>query len=112
MLLVAAVPAQGPVVRGPSDLPTTKFTLAAAPSAAFLDNEFLAQTLPLLRAEAERVRATMRIEDNALAHDLIAGLVAIALLQNRRAVAIELIAEARTTSAKPASASSICFTTR
>jgi subtilisin family serine protease len=77
------------------------FTLAAAPSAAFLNNQFLTPTLPLLRAEAERVRATMRIEDNALAHDLIAGLVAIALLQNRRADAIKLIAEARTTSAKP-----------
>lgn len=101
MLLISAAPAPKLVVRAPSDLPARQFAIAGPPSSAFLEDAFLTQTIPLLRAEAEHLRATARIDDSALADDLVAGLVAIALLQNRPADAAKLIAEARAASTKP-----------
>ena len=100
-LLIATAPPQGPIVRGPSDLPATLFPVDGPPSEAFLGDKFLIHTVPLLRAEAERVRATMRIEDSPLASDLTAGLVAIALLQNRPDDATKLIAVVRAAATKP-----------
>lgn len=101
LALTAAAPVPQSVIRSPSDLPPARFVLAEPPSAAFLGDDFLRRIVPLLRVEAERVRATMRIEDSVLADDLIAGLVAIALLQHRLADADTLIAEARAAASKP-----------
>lgn len=98
---LAAASPQQTVVHRPSDLPPSVFPLADPASSAFLGDDFLVRTIPLLRAEAERIRATMRIEDSALASDIIAGLVAIALLQDRRGEALRLIAEARAAGIKP-----------
>lgn len=100
-LLIAAMAPQQPVLRAPSELPATLYPLGAPPSDAFRGDDFLRRTVPLLRTEAERVRAAMRIEDTALATDLIAGLVAIALLQDRRGDALQLIGAARASAEKP-----------
>lgn len=96
-----AAPAQKPAIRSPADLPPTRFALDAPPSRAFLLPGFVRDTLPKLRAEAERVRAEHDIQDQALAEQLRAGLASIALLQGRAADARALIAESRAASTKP-----------
>lgn len=101
LLLAAAALPQGGGIRGPRDLPPVHFRLIAPPSEAFQGDDFLLKTVPQIRVEAERVRRTMRIDDPALAGDLTAGLVAIALLQGRRADALRLIGEARAAAVKP-----------
>ena len=101
LVAATAVHAQKPAIRSPGDLPTTRFALDAPPSRAFLDAAFLHDALPRLRAEAERVRASYEIQDQALADQLRSGLVSIALLQGRTADARALIAESRAASTKP-----------
>jgi subtilisin family serine protease len=96
-----AVAADRPVIRAASALPPSRFTLSGPPSAAFLGDAFLTETVPALRAEAERVRATYSIADTALADRLRTGLAVIAVLQRRPADAAVLIAESRAAATKP-----------
>jgi len=96
-----AAHAQKPTIRSPGDLPPTRFALDAPPSRAFLDPVFLRDVLPRLRAETERVRQSYTIQDQALAEQLRAGLISIALLQGRVADARALIVESRAASTKP-----------
>ncbi len=93
--------AERPVLRAASELPPSRFKLAAPPSRAFTGKAFLTETLPALRAEAERIRQTYTIADPALAKSLREGLAAIALLQRRPADALALVAEARAAAEKP-----------
>lgn len=90
-----------PVIRSGSDVPATRFTLDAKPSLAFSDADFLKTVVPQLRAEAERLLATYRIEDPAIAQRLHSGLAAIALLQGRPRDADRLIGEQRKAETKP-----------
>ena len=101
MALSAAQAADKPTIRSESELPPSRFELAGPPSRAFLDDAFVARTAPLLRAEAERIRARYDILDPALADGLRSGLAAIALLQGRPRDAEALVAESRTAATKP-----------
>lgn len=101
LAISAAYASDRPAIRSTSDLPPSKFVLAGPPSSAFLDDEFLARTLPALRSEAERVRARYNVVDTALEDQLRAGLAAIALLQQRPSDVVALVAEARAAASKP-----------
>ncbi|MEQ7873301.1 S8 family serine peptidase [Sphingomonas sp. ASV193] len=89
------------VVRGPAELPAKQYVVGGLPSVAFQSNRFLTETVPSLREDVEHLRQTVRIEDNVLANDLIAGLAAIAILQNRPKDAMVLVEEARAAGVKP-----------
>ncbi len=88
-------------IRAQSDLPPTRFKLTEKPSLAFSRPAFVVDTIPALRAEAERLLATYRIEDPTIAQKLRAELAAIAILQNRPADADRLIAAQRAAEVKP-----------
>ena len=90
-----------PAIRSAADLPPTTFVLSGPPSAAFLDDAFMTETVPALRAEGERLLRDYRIEDPATTQRLRAGLAAIAVLQGRPADAERLIAEQRAAETKP-----------
>lgn len=81
LVATTAAHAQKPAIRLSGDMPTTRFTLDASPSRAFLDTAFVRDVLPKLHAEAERIREGYDIQDQALADQLRSGLVSIALLQ-------------------------------
>lgn len=100
-LMASPVQAQKPTIRSAADLPSTTFKLDAPPSAAFLEPVFASQTVPALRAEAERVLATYVIEDPAVLQRLRQGLASIAILQGRPAQAQALINVQRAAETKP-----------
>lgn len=100
LILAAPAFAQRPAIRSAADLPPTRFALDAPPSQAFAGQAFLTRTLPLLKAEAERLRAGYDIQDQALAQELRDGLAAIAVLQKRPGDAQALIAEGRAATTK------------
>lgn len=103
VLLLMATPtfAEKPVIRSAADLPPTRFQLEAPPSDSLQSQRLIAVTLPQVRVEAERVRASYHIQDQALAQDFRDGLAAIAVLEHRPADARGIIAESRAASAKP-----------
>lgn len=90
-----------PVINSVSDLPPKAFTLDAKPSAAFLDATFMSETVPALRAEAERVLADYEIKDPVVLQRLRLGSAAIAILQDRPADAQALLAKQRAAETKP-----------
>jgi len=100
-LLAASPQAERPVIRSDADLPPTPYVLDALPSAAFLDPDFLARTVPALRAEAERVLADYDIQDPAVLQRLRQGLASIAVLEGRPADARPLIEAQRAAETKP-----------
>jgi subtilisin family serine protease len=93
--------AERPVIRSAADLPATRFQLNALPSETLTLPALITDTLPPVRAEAERLRASYDIQDQALAQELRNGLAAIAVLQHRPADARRIIAESRAASSKP-----------
>lgn len=101
VLMSVSVQAQKPVIRSGSDLPPSTFVLDAPPSAAFLDPNFLNQTVPTLKSEAERVLENYNIEDPATAQRLRLGLAAIAVLQDDPSKAQSLLAAQRAVETKP-----------
>lgn len=103
LLLLGASPALAEklVIRSPADLPPTRFQLEAPPSESVQSQKLVDVTLPQLRVEAERIRASYDIQDQALAQDLRDGLAAIAVLEQRPADVRRIIAESRAASAKP-----------
>jgi hypothetical protein len=104
MLGLAAAPAhaQGPApIRSNADMPPARYPIAGPASTAFLGDAFARTVLPQLRHDAERLLATRRIDDPAIARDLRLGLAAIALLQKRPADARRLVLEQRAAETKP-----------
>jgi subtilisin family serine protease len=101
LLLASSALAERPAIRSPADLPATRFQLATPPSESLMSRALITNTLPQIRAEAERVRAQYDIQDQALARELRNGLAAIAVLQHRPADARKIIAESRDASTKP-----------
>lgn len=101
LLLASPGFAERPAIRSPADLPATRFHLATSPSESLMSRALITDTLPQIRAEAERVRAQYDIQDQALARELRNGLAAIALLQDRPADARKIIIESRSAATKP-----------
>ena len=88
-------------IRSETDLPTTRYPLPDLASRLYASDAFARDTLPRLRADAERLLATREIEDPSIAQRLRLGLAAIAVLQARPADASRLIAEQRAAESKP-----------
>lgn len=97
----AEVSAGRTTVRTEAELPASRFTLDGKPSAAFLDDMFLAKTVPVLRVAAEQLLANSEIQNPAIMQRVRNGLASIALLQNRPTDAARLLAEQRAAETKP-----------
>ena len=101
LLVASPALAEKPVIRSATDLPPTRFQLEALPSDSLQSPTLITATLPQVRVEAERIRASYDIQDQALAQALRDGLAAIAVLQHRPADTRIIIAESRAASSKP-----------
>ena len=89
-----------PVIHTDSDLPPTRFTFTAPPSEAMMRDD-LAAMLPALRNESERLLRNYQIDDNTIVQQLRIGLANIAVLQGRKADALQLVALYRSGETKP-----------
>lgn len=98
---VAAAQDARPVIASESDLPPTRFPVVGPPSEIYLTPAFLDQTLPQVRAEAQRLLSDYRIENPEIMTRVRIGLSAIALLEERPDDAIALIRAQRAASSKP-----------
>lgn len=90
-----------PVIRSDADLPPTRFAMPRLPSEIVMGDAFLAETVPTIRAEAERLLRDYDIQDPTIASYLRRGLVSIAWLQGRPADALALIEAQRAAETKP-----------
>jgi subtilisin family serine protease len=92
--------AERPIIATRSDLPPTRFTFAAPPS-ALMDKPEFAAMLPAIRSEAERLLRDYDIRDATIKADLAFGLAAIAVLDGRKADADRFVANYRALQTKP-----------
>jgi len=90
-----------PVIRSAADLPPTTYVLEGPPSEAFLGSAFMAETVPAMRVEAQRVLDGYVIEDPVVLQRLRTGLAAIANLEGRPEEAQRLLAIQRAAETKP-----------
>lgn len=103
--LVPAMPASAadkPAIRSQSDLPPVRFAFVRPPSAE-MDGAAFAAMLPALRREAERVLRDYDVQDSALRGQLLIGLAAVAVIEDRKADAVRLVGEYRAMQTKPQS---------
>lgn len=101
-LCAASSPAAAkPKIVANGDLPTKRYDLGAPPSKAWTRDAFVRDTLPILRADAEKILADYDIENALIRARLHQGLAAIAILQNRPHDAERLLADERALQAKP-----------
>lgn len=103
LLFAISAPALGQsrsVIRSSADLPSRRFPLNQPASQAFLSDDFLRRTVPAVREEVERILANSTIEDPSIRTQLLAGLAAIAVLEQRSAEAERRIGEARQSETK------------
>lgn len=97
----SAMGQEHPVIASAADLPRHDYVLSEPPSAAFVDDVFLRETLPQLRADAEALLASHRIEDAIIRTRLHTGLAAIAVLQARSVDAERWVRAERAAQSKP-----------
>lgn len=96
----SAAASNRPVIHTETDLPQTRFEFRQPPSETMMRDELVAM-LPSLRAEGERLLRDYQIDDNTVTQQLRLGLANIAILQGRKADALQLIAAYRTGETKP-----------
>ena len=89
-----------PVIHTETDLPPTRYTFTAPPSESMMRDD-LAAMLPTLRNESERLLRNYQIDDNTIVQQLRIGLANIAVLQGRKADALQLVALYRSGETKP-----------
>ena len=108
LLLAAALTISTPllaadlkVIRDEGDLPQTRYPLSEPASTAFMSDAFLKTTVPALRAEAERLLASSRFENEQIETRLHSGLAAIAILEGRPNEAERRLIDHRPKMSKP-----------
>ena len=90
-----------PVIASEADLPPTRFPMPELPSEVIMTDAFIERTLPLIRAEAERILANYDVRDPSIAGLMRAGLASIAWLEDRPEDAIALTTAQRAAETKP-----------
>ncbi|CAM3107188.1 S8 family serine peptidase [Sphingomonas antarctica] len=100
MFSVPSLAADRPAIRSSSDLPPVRFAFSQPPSEVMATPAFLAM-LPALRKEGERVLRDYDVQDTQLRGQIVIGLAAVAILDERKDDAVRLIAEYRAMQTKP-----------
>lgn len=98
---MAASAEDEPPIRSDADLQSYRYALPVPPSQAFADDAMIRALAVKLKADAEAILATRRIEDPTIRTQLQIGLAGIALLEKDGATAIRWIEAERAAQTKP-----------
>lgn len=97
---MAASAEDEPPIRSDADLQSYRYALPVPPSQAFADDAVIRALAPKLKADAEAILASRRIEDSTIRTQLHIGLAGIALMERDSATALRWIEAERAAQSK------------